>query len=172
MSETKPTMDTASELPADPQGCPAFVTMKGGGSEDYDEKGRAIVVVTQDRDTPEVMHLRVNVVPYNAPGCSVAVRVILPATKGAGRKLRRLSTFARDQKRFPQEMDVQDELRAMEVLAKTLDSLPDTTGFRVLSWLNSRHQTKPAPMTRGPAGNAAEVSPEESVRIAKERVTS
>lgn len=140
MSETKPTMDTVSELPPDPRGAPAFITVTGDAmSLVANPKGRATVTVSPDPDTPEIVHLRVTAEPYDGPaGTSVAVRVILPATKGAGRKLRRLATYARDQKRIPAEMDVQDELRAMEVLAKTLDSLNLPTRERVLTWLEHR----------------------------------
>jgi hypothetical protein len=136
MSET--TKSTASELPPEPQSAPAFITVKGEAAVIHgDTKGRAVVTVDPDRDTPEIVHLRVTAEPYDAPGCSVAVRVILPAGKVA-RKLRRLATFHRDQQRLGPEMDVEDELRAMQVLAKTLDSLDEDARSRVLEWLRSR----------------------------------
>lgn len=91
------------------------------------------------------------------------------------RKLRRLATFHRGQGRFPAEMDVQDELRAMEVLAKTLDSLDEETSRRVLSWLTAREQAadlrrlarQDPPMRTGFASVDEET---ESLRIAKDYV--
>lgn len=175
MSETKPTtQDTASEQPGDP----AFIAVSGDPALLADAKGRAVVTLQPDRDTGEIMHLRVTATPYAAPpGCSVAVRVILPAGKAA-RKLRRLATFARGQQRFGAEMDVEDELRAMEVMAKTLASLPDTAAFRVLAWLSSRQHTVKGReiaargvLRTGEAEDARRPpTEEESIRIAKEHL--
>lgn len=79
------------------------------------------------------------------------------------RKLRRLSSFARNQGRLPAEMDVDDELRAMQVLAKTLDSMSDQdTRRRVLLWLTNRDATLRVTL----------IGPEESLRLAQERLRS
>lgn len=90
------------------------------------------------------------------------------------RKLRRLATFHRGQQRFGSEMDVQDELRAMEVLAKTLDSLSEDASDRVLEWLMAR--TKAMVLRRlterGGGYPSVHQSPsvEESIRMVKEHV--
>lgn len=89
---------------------------------------------------------------------------------GPGRKLRRLATYRRDQQRIPAEMDVQDELRAMEVLAKTLDSLNLPTRERVLHWLDHRKCMQVTAHTLGREPLPTLVSVSESLRIAKDRV--
>lgn len=169
MSETKPTMDTASDLPPEPQGLPAFLGVTGDAmSLLANPKGRAKVVLDPDPDTTEVMHLRVAAATYDGQA-TLSVRVIIPAGRFA-RKLRRLATYRRDQQRIPAEMDVQDELRAMEVLAKTLDSLNLPTRERVLHWLDHRKCMQVTAHTLGREPLPTLVSVSESLRIAKDRV--
>lgn len=149
-----------------------------------EDRGRATLTVRPGDDGTTVVGIMIE--PYEpdpaAPSAprpvNIETSVTLAPNAPAGRKLRRLATFARDQKRIPEEMDVQDELRAMEVLAKTLDSLDEETSSRVLSWLTARAQAadlkrlgrgaQETPMRTG----FATIDAEESVRRAKERVTS
>lgn len=146
--------------------CPGFLSTSSGEWV----KGTVNLSLEPEPDAPRSMyHLRAEFRPYETvPNDTRTMTAIVPGK--AGRKLRRLATFHRDQHRIPEEMDVQDELRAMEVLAKTLDSLDEETAARVLAWLNSRAQA--ADLKR--LGRGAQESPvrtaEESVRLAKERM--
>jgi hypothetical protein len=84
------------------------------------------------------------------------------------RKLRTLATYARQQGRIADEMAVEDELKAMGAIARTLDSLPEQVRARVLGWLSDRNGGR---LIRG-APLSALLSPEDSLRIAKDRVLS
>lgn len=84
------------------------------------------------------------------------------------RKLRRMATFYRDQTQFGPVLDVQDELRAMGAMAKTLECLPQEAQFRVMRWLNARLADTAMPITAVPEPEPPTEA--ESVRIARDRV--
>lgn len=90
------------------------------------------------------------------------------------RRLRRLATFARRQQTFGQVLDVEDELRAVALLVRTLEQLPREARGRALAYIQSRHHDDPANALAfglGPQpAPQVPVSYEESVRIARDRV--
>jgi len=177
MSETK-SRSTASDQPDDG---PPFISTRawlaGTIPPPADERAAARVFVGGKLDGLDVLTIEVRDASAFAGNEFSGLSVTLPPEALANRKLRRLATFHRGQGRLSAEMDVQDELRAMEVLAKTLDSLTPPARHRALGWLSNRHHANEVLATIAPPYPShipADIGlpPQESLRIAKERVTS
>lgn len=162
-----------------PVECPGFLSKTNGEWI----KGTVEISLAADPDTDAAFHLKAEFKPYEpVPNDTRTMTAIVPAA--AARKMRRLATFARDQGRIPAEMDVDDELRAMAVLAKTLDSLAEEARGRVLEWVRARlvaaelrhlavPPARPASERTGfPSVDAEPVGAEESLRLAQERLRS
>ncbi len=93
------------------------------------------------------------------------------------RALRRLATFHRAQPVFADVLGIEDELRAMSVLGRTLEQLPEEARERTVAWLMDRF--RPAPqegvterirLSRREAAEGPAPSEAESLSIAKARV--
>lgn len=84
--------------------------------------------------------------------------------------LRRLETYSRDQGRLGAEMDSADELRALGVLARTMEQLDPASQRRALRYLQDRYD-RPALRIGAPHPVlAVPLSETESLGIARERL--
>ena len=104
------------------------------------------------------------------------------------RALRRLDSFSRRQAVFPGALEIADELRAMTLIARTLNKLDEGARTRAVRWLEARYLFEPAVETNhahDPQDHKTEeeyvrctqcnpleehLSKEESLRIARAKV--
>lgn len=125
---------------------------------DKEDRGRAMLTIAPGDDGCALVGICIE--PYeNAPGPMIETRITLEPGK-LPRKLRRLATFSREQARFGPEMDVEDEMRAMSAIVRTVEALPADARRRVLAWVAGR--------TLAPEGTIASV--DESLRAARQRM--